>query len=452
MFRLNTRRRISWLPYKLHECTEPLHNPYRGMYTILRMHADETISKTDQTSGSDLHNIPADQTMILLEINLQHYRDRTLSDAALENIEKTFRDFEQRGYHLILRFVYDWEGQGAMHEPATISIILGHMEQLSPLLKKYGGLIYILQGLFIGSWGEMHNTRYSSIGDLTRLAATLARCSAPETFIALRCPWHWRAIFKTYSPLSYSDLMHAVPQARFCLFNDAILSSDTDMGTYGTIPRSASISLTDKLCRYDELAFQQLLCRYVPNGGEVLHASPLNDVKPALKAMAAMRLSYLNSNYDTCVLDKWHKSHTGLSKAFRHLSDYDYISAHLGYRYVLADSRLTRDRFAPETAQLHLTVTNNGLSACYRPLEVSLVLQHSQSREEIILLIDADVRTWQPQQRCEMLISLPSDMLHGRYYTSLRLRCALTGREIRLANRHEQPDTHMTNPIGELIL
>lgn len=442
------------MPYRLHERTDALRNPYRGMYTIFRVHADAPLDVAEQINGTDLNSIAADQTLVLLEVNLHHFREGDLSEGALSNIEDTFKFFENRQLQLILRFVYDWEGQGAMHEPSSISIILRHMEQLSPLLKRYSGLIYILQGLFIGSWGEMHNTRYSGISDLTLLAGTLASCSAPETFIALRCPWHWRVIFKTYSPLSYSDLLHAVPQARFCLFNDAIMGSETDMGTYGTLPRSASVSLTDKLCRYDELAFQQMLCRYVPNGGEVLKNSPLNDVKPALKTMAAMHLSYLNSSYDRNVLDKWRRSSSALSKIFRGHSDFDYIAAHLGYRYVLADSRLTRDRYSPDIAQLHLTIINNGFSACYRPLDVSLVLRHKESGDQLILPIDTDIRNWQPQQRCELLLALAEKSIQqGRYQAGLQLRCSLTGREVRLANQPDHQDRFdMTNPIGELLL
>jgi len=446
MFKRKAENRIVFRPFPLKEETGCLLNPYRGFYVICRMHADSLILE-EKNIAVDTFIPPEGHTLVLLEINIQHFREGDISAQALENIRKAFEHFASLGIGMILRFTYDWDGQGALNEPQSLSIILQHMGQLSPLLLAYGPHIYILQGLFIGSWGEMHNTRYASQSYLITLAEQLAACSSPHTFIAVRCPSQWRTIFRCYSPLSFADARRSDIQARFGLFNDAIMGSETDVGTYGSLSRGASTAYGDKLNRYDEILFQTQLCRYVPNGGEVLHASAMNDFKPALRTMAAMRLSYLNSNYDRAVLDKWAKGHSSTG-AFRKLNDLQYIDAHLGYRYALQKRDV---HFDGRRCCVRLSIANQGFAPCYRPMEVSVILSDEQGSVVEEHRLDTDLRSWLPESSGEIICEFdvpreaPRKMLLG-----LRLREAATGKEIRLCNTPAMPG--MVNPIGEVSL
>lgn len=446
MFRRKAERRITFRPFPLKEETGCLLNPYRGFYTICRMHADSPILD-EKNIPVQQYVPPADHTMVLLEINLQHFREGDISPEALEIMRAAFEHFASLGLAMILRFTYDWDGQGALNEPGSLSIILQHMGQLSPLLMAYGSHIYILQGLFIGSWGEMHNTRYAAQSYLITLAEQLAACSSPHTYISVRCPSQWRTIFRCYSPLSFDDARRSSIRARFGLFNDAILGSETDMGTYGSLSRSASTSYMDKLNRYDEILFQTQLCRYVPNGGEVLHASALNDFRPALRTMTAMRLSYLNSNYDRTVLDKWAGGRNGTG-VFKKLSDLHYIDAHLGYRFALKKKEL---HFDQRRCSIRWMIANRGFAPCYRPVEVHLVLCGSDGKLLMEHRVDTDVRTWLPESNVALACEFELPKAEAQRMTlGLRLRDPLTGKEIRLCNTPPLP--YLTNPIGEFVL
>ena len=44
------------------------------------------------------------------------------------------------GSQLILRFLYDWDGQNLESEPTELSQILTHMEQVGPIVNKYAHL------------------------------------------------------------------------------------------------------------------------------------------------------------------------------------------------------------------------------------------------------------------------------------------------------------------------
>ena len=95
----------------------------------------------------------------------------------------------------------------------------------------------------------------------------------------------------------------------------------------------------DAWTREDELAFQNDLCRYVPNGGEVIIDNVYNDFDNAVKDLSQMHVSYLNSDYDSTVLNKWKETIVnGTDDVWNGMSGYDYIKRHLGYRYVLDSS------------------------------------------------------------------------------------------------------------------
>lgn len=450
MFRLNFKR-PSWQPFPLQERVETPGNPYRGMYTICRIHADSLLLEGEGVRIDDFRP-PQGQSLILLEINLVHFREGPLSDLALQNISFVLAHLGKCGVQLILRFLYDWDGQGALHEPALLDTILGHMGQLSPILKQHGPTIYILQGLFIGSWGEMHGTRFSSPSCLIALTEKLLDCSSPDTYLALRCPSYWRMVSRSFSPATWADVQHRAPAARIALYNDAILGSETDLGTYGTMARISASICSDPWCRDDELLFQHQLCRYVPNGGEIVTDSALNDAPQAMRTLQMMHLSYLNSEYDPAVLNKWRNGHKcGLGGVFRRADDLTVIKAHLGYRYVVTDTHLIRKTDAEGRCHLTITLTNKGFAPCYRPMDVALHLT-GEATAPIILPIQADVRTWQPEVLVQLDIPLPQVTEKPvRYAVGLMIRCPLTGSQIHFANTPD-PQPEQPDPMGELML
>lgn len=96
---------------------------------------------------------------------------------------------------MILRIIYDDEGKGMEHEPAGLSQIQSHMDQLGSIIYKYAAHIYTTQGLFIGSWGEMHTSKFCDRQSLCRLIdsfyhATKAlspwQCARPHSCAVLK--------------------------------------------------------------------------------------------------------------------------------------------------------------------------------------------------------------------------------------------------------------------------
>lgn len=449
MARKKTRQKLTWVQYPLVDRSETLGNPYCGIYSIYKFfaHCENLQDAGDTIEKSILH---CDQSLCLIEINLVRYNESSLTEEALDNVRQIFAFFADHGKEMIVRFVYDWDGNGLQNEPKNIGIILEHMQQLSPILINFAKSIYILQGLFIGSWGEMHNTRYITERSLVSLARQLYQCSGGSVYIAVRCPSIWRTIFKTYEPLSgpqaYTDSM----QAHFCLFNDGILASDTDNGTYGNIARSVSTDYGDKLTRFEELKFQEKLCDYVPNGGETVNPSEDNDFAATCRAFSQMHISYLNGEYDPEVLNKWKETKTGLrDKPWKDTSVYDYIAAHLGYRFSIEKIAVSMIKDRDKQLHIKIQLINSGFSCGYRRYDVSLVIRDATYTQVYTHPVDTDTRRWLPGAP----VALDEDIDFSQwtlqeYILGLKITDPQSRKHIRLANSFSDIDYSGIHSLG----
>lgn len=445
MSRNRTAAKLKWIPLPRTEKAEALNNPYCGLYSIFRFYAENEMVLQEEI---EIEEVPVEpgQQICLVEINLVHFNERELSEIALENIRRIFRHFSSLEKQMIVRFVYDWEGKGVLSEPKDITVILNHMSQLCPLLKEYTGYIYILQGLFIGSWGEMHNSRYLSERHITRLARQLYECAGERTQIALRCPYLWRMVFKTYYPLDRAEAFTDIQKARFSLFNDGIMASETDFGTYGNVGMKDSKSYSEKWVRKDELEFQNQLCQYVSNGGEVINECAWNDVAPAMEALREMRISYLHSQYDEKVLDKWKYVKSGVSNLlWKEKSAFEYIAAHLGYRFTIEDAGLSLAADKSGKLRAAVRLSNLGFAPCYHKFIVKFVIRSASFAEIHEYAVDTDTRMWMPNEKVELEALIPLTDLEQRYYIlCFGIYDPRTQRPIQIANTFSAAD-HMGN-------
>lgn len=403
-----------------------LSNPYMGWYSLIgyTLSDSEPLSVPTSYLGAD-----SSTELVLLEINLGNYADCNISEEGLSRLNQLFSSWSDTRNQLILRFVYDWDGNNLQTEPDLRSQIERHMEQLAPVINRYARSIYLLQGVFVGNWGEMNHSDHLSGDDLTALTGKLASLTDPSIFLSVRTPAQLRMILKTPTPLPASDAYSGSLASRLGLYNDGMLGSPTDTGTYGDSTSDTS-DYTKAWPRADELTFQNRLCQYVPNGGEVITPNNCNNLDAAIQALQTMHVSYLNKDYDPDVIDKkWKTSlYSGSDSLYQGMTGYDYISCHLGYRYVL-----TASAFSP--GQVSITIENKGFSSCYRPLSVSLAVTSSDGNWQHTIPVDTDTRTWLPGKNITLKVSLADLHLAPSSYTlALKLTDPSTGQEILLAS------------------
>lgn len=449
----NSKGKIKWIPLPRTKRAETLNNPYCGWYSIFRFYAD---NKTNYDEGIKLEEaiVSVNHQLCLLEINLINFNDRPLTIEALINVKKIFRHFSLEGKQMIVRFLYDWDGNGILTEPKDISYILKHMEQLSELLIEYERYIYIIQGLFIGSWGEMHNSRYLSERHLISLAKQLYVCSGESTQIALRCPSHWRTIFRTYRPLDKDTAYSQHQMSRFSLFNDGMLASETDLGTYGQIYASDSKNYSDKWIRKDELDFQNKLCIFVSNGGEVVNENEFNDVIPSIESLRKMRVSYLHSGYDENVLNKWKASKLStFDPIWQDKTAFDYISDHLGYRFSIKDVKVRGDKKNDKSLSVNIILSNTGFAPSYQKFDVRIAIRTADYSVFYETNINTDTRFWMPGENVDLRSDIEtSDLKEQTYILGFSIYDNRTNSPIEISNTFSSIDYKGYYSLGNIII
>lgn len=370
---------LSYTPANIQENRDILANPYCGFYRIngytLTDDADSSIINSASVAADTGNHL----RLVLLQINLRNFKDSALTNTALKQLDDILAAWAQTDKHFILRFLYDWDGAVEETEPKDINIITKHMEQTASVYNKYADRIYMLQGLYIGNYGEMHHSSHQSAGDIMQLTRTLFGLANPSIYLAVRTPTYWRTITGISEPSDvFTDTNSKSLPERISLFNDGLLASESDAGTYAELDRET------------ELLFQNRLCQYVPNGGEVIIDNPYNDLSNAIHDLRTTHVSYLNEAYDLKVLNKWKNTMYSENDIFYGLSGYDYIAAHLGYRYVLRSTEIKFDDSYEKTATYSLSVENKGFSNCYYPFELSITIMNKATRERITLINEKD--------------------------------------------------------------
>ncbi len=430
------------------ESTAEISNPYIGWYEIHHY----TLSDTAPSELSAIRSMTYKPGLELLEFNLQNYAAGPLSDAALQSLNELLAAWHSTGRQLIVRFLYDWDGNAREREPGSLDQILTHMSQTAEVVNQYTDCVYILQGLFIGSWGEMHGSNYEGYEQMLTLINHLESVVSEDIFLSVRTPKQWRTLSGSSEPPAQDQAFDGSLPSRLGLFNDGMLGSSTDLDTYWDPNDPASAPLTGKLTREEEIAFQNRLCNYVPNGGEVVIDNPYNDFEAAVADLSTSHVSYLNGNYDQNVLDKWKASTCTEDSPYNGVNGLDYISAHLGYRYVVRESGFSHAGPFEKDARLTVTLENTGFSGCYRPFNVFLFMRHTGTQWTYKIPVETDTRFWTSGTSNHLEIPLNvHDYIAGTYDLYLKICDPVTGCEVLLANDalfHEEYGC----PLGTLNL
>ncbi|MCM1044800.1 MAG: DUF4832 domain-containing protein [Candidatus Gastranaerophilales bacterium] len=411
-----------------------LDNPYCGFYHMYGF----ALSEEDAATAADQcrQRIDfCDTQLMLIEINLKNYSNSDLSDAALAQLDAILSELYTAKKQVILRFLYDWDGRANKTEPASIDQILRHMDQTAPIVNKYADAILITQGTFAGNYGEMTSPHYGSTEHNRQLITHLASVTSPAIFLSVRTPAQLRGILDTKLPVTEENAFGSELAARLGLYNDGMLGSVFDLGTYDDTPFEDSDNPAKAGTRSEELAFQEYLCQYVPNGGEVVINNAYNDLENAIPDLRRMHITYLNIAYDSAVLNKWKDTIYQEDDCFDGISGYDYINAHLGYRYVLSSSRLSWNKRDLSSASLSLTIWNTGFAPAYRLFEAALTLEETETGASQSLTVFLDNRTIRAGSKSTF--SLPLDLSQfadGTYDIYFSLSDPYTGQTIGFAN------------------
>lgn len=347
----------------LAESAEELHNPARGWYQLHSFQAEETISREDLR-----WRINEADTLVLVMIDIGAYKDCNMDEQGLSNIRMILDFFADRQLDIILRITYDHLGRAQEREPFFFMQVTEHLAQLGPLLEQYAEHIFVYQGALVGNWGEMHTSRFLATDKLVRLSSMLTGFLGEKSFLAVRRPMYWRALH----PMVCRSRDYSA--TRMGLFDDAIFGSATHLGTFGVKPE-AEMGWDDPWLTEEEISFEEKLCQYVPQGGEVVYEEGVAEncsLQDTVERLRRMHVSYLNSGHDERLLKLWKNTSWKGAGPWMGVSGYDYIGRHLGYRFVVKSVSVTFEKMEEVACRWEISIENTGFARCYQEMVVWL--------------------------------------------------------------------------------
>lgn len=356
MIFFTSRKSAAFQSAPLSEAAGDVPNPGRGWYRIYTYTLGE---------GASCDLPPAlyeGETLALVLIDIGAFRERPLEEESLALMDRILECFAADGRDIILRIVYDTQGKGMEHEPSLFSQVQQHIGQIAPLLTRHSSHILVFQGMLVGSWGEMHTSKFVTEKYLCKLSRSFLSETEGKVRFAVRKPVQCRMV----------QPENAVGETLTGCFDDAIFASETHMGTFGMQSRQEA-GWNQTWCPAEEIAFLEKLAESVPFGGEVLSGEEGMTPGDTLKRLRELHVSYLNCMHEEARLREWRETEYAAG-----VSLYDYIGAHLGYRFV-AES-VSYEKRGKESF-LKLKIANRGFACCAEEVGFLLHLQGEEGRD-----------------------------------------------------------------------
>lgn len=434
------------------------------------------------------------------------------------SLEATLQSARANGATVGLRFRYDDNGT-TNPEPAEFSQVLRHIEQIgeSGLLEKYEDVISFMETGFVGSWGEQWGGKYTSLEYKAQVLDEFLNITPDSIPVLVRTPNTFRQWLSDYCGITTTAAdMHytinnpdlAAKAKRVGLYNDGYMGSDSDLGTYSnrageTAWLSEAPSYGGEFSGSDEWRLKYttwqpesaLAEMYYTNllriNGNIYRSRAVN-TEYSTAAEAQARLAEIDALYEACGLGDYDyagtvtKSDSGYTASWKWIGYDDFIfnkeldaklgvscdnsafygetvwqfiRAHLGYRYVLRSSALTAASEAGDVFNMEFSVENTGFSEAPKDKEVEVLL--SDGVVTYTYTTDINARYWKSATLNEekLSLTLPETMHGGEWNVYLRISNANSDAAddmlycTRFANEDlKYDDTLCANYMGTVVI
>ncbi len=356
-------------------------SPGRGWYHIYTF-------QPDRQDEEQLRWLPFEEkeTLVLLRLDIGAFRGKTIDEETLAFVGRILTRFAEAGKDIILRILYDIDGKGMVHEPASFGLVCEHMQSLGKIVAEHADEILLVQGLFVGSWGEMHDSKFLDPAEIRDLWQTWNTATEGKIPLAVRKPVYARMIGRN------TDIG---------LYDDAMLTDETHMGTFGVRTRREACELESWRAE-DEYSFIHKQMNRVPVGGEVIGGGTM-DSEAIIKELRRLSVTYLNSIYHPDILARWKELPAPDGGNL-----YQYVGDHMGYRLVVREVKMRR-------GQLVIAMENEGFAPLYEAVKLRLVATDPQKHRHSIRLA-FDLRTLQPGGKKKFVVDNIEELHAERGY------------------------------------
>ncbi|MDD2394018.1 MAG: DUF4832 domain-containing protein, partial [Eubacteriales bacterium] len=188
--------------------------------------------------------------------------------------------------------------------------------------------------------------------------------------------------------------------------NDALLSTENDLGTY-TDPTYS---------REDELEWVNDNLGSITFAGETVMQGNNTVPAKAINELDKLNASTLNIDYHPEVINEWRSSEYEGSSTFKYLSD------NLGYRFVLVEAKAFSVIMQGESMDIVLKLRNDGLGQLLPGRFPELILKNGKT--EYVTVADEDPSLWRKESgiiELRFSITVPADAKPGKWSLNLSI-------------------------------
>jgi hypothetical protein len=333
-------------------------------------------------------------SLVMRIYTLSSWKDSPLPQSLLDLMHQDFNTMRNAGVKAVLRFRY---AVNIGESDAPLAIILGHLDQLKPVLEEHYDVIAVMDAGFIGAWGEWHSSTNNLDNTASRreVLFKILEVLPEHRFVNVRTPSYKMFIFNNFTALPDDEAYTGTYRARTGHHNDGFLASHNDLGTYGNP-------------EYEKNYLNQEN-KFVPMGGETGGVSDGEFYKceNALNELALLRWSHLHSGWYGPTLQSW-------------IDDgcMPEVEKRLGYRFVLQNGSYTSEVAPGNLFSFELNLENEGWASPFNARGFSVLLRSLTNPARIYKVQPPeDPRFWHSGLPVQIVhqIGIPSDMPEDRY-------------------------------------
>ena len=345
-------------------------------------------------------------TLIRRLYSMTTFRADPISADYLQHIQNDMDMVREQGFKIVLRFAYTFN-EPEPHLDAPLNVVLSHIDQLAPILQENADVIAMMDGGFIGRWGEWHTSTngLANPDDMRTILFKLLDALPKSRMVAIRYQRAKKDIYGTDEPISATQAFDQSNRSRTGHHNDCFVADVDDWGTYWPIDDESLKEQKDYLSQEN---------KYLPQEGETCNCNPPgSDCPHATEELERMRWSALNKDFIACVLDSWKEQ-----------GCYSEIAKRLGYRFRLIRSKVPKSVPVDSTLSVSFTIQNDGYATPYNARDLELILRSKAEGTVHRFEINADPRRWLPDDgeiEVDFSMNVPTSFVPGEYEVLLNL-------------------------------
>lgn len=340
----------------------------------------------------------------------KHGKTQDLTNAMLDDFRSYLEQVRAQNSTVIVRFCYDYNYNGKGNQEPSQEWILKHTRQLSAVFNEYKDvIIFVEQGMY-GPYGEQHTSTISNPLYVGEGLATLLQNTDHDVDVGPRNPsvlarglgfspetvlnaagdttaWNYNVSFNIEHPyfkFKADSLKEDIYRVGF--YNDGYLGTQYDYGTWGE-------NCAYSVCREEGVSFMETYGKNVPYGGEALTTADgwkkINTVEFLSYEGFRTHTSYLNISWNYNLINEWKASEfhprDTIDEAYESYTDgegtlqntaFKYIDDHLGYRYVLRESKMMDSLGTGSLLKLDMKIQNVGFGNMTKRRPVTIILRN----------------------------------------------------------------------------